>query len=172
MQRLLKARTGRKLIALVVGVACLWILGACSQWPPYAEELSENYFDNREEIMALSMLVMQSPYTQLFHSNKSGGVRVAEDQRGAKSIEFVEGASENSINELFTMLGLSAAIKLGNELQLEVPGVRFRGITFYVYYLHGRSADGAPTCSQSRRSNPRGMCRMPLDEDWSIVYKW
>lgn len=162
----------RRLAAALIIGACSTAISGCSEWPPHADELSLNYFENREEFMSVSGSFLKLEHSQVFRSNKPGGLRASIELEGRRSIEFISGEVESLVNEQFDRLGLVAAIKLDDSIQLEVPGILSGGRQYYVFYLYGRRADGAPICDRTLTSRVRGMCRTPLDGDWSLVYKW
>ncbi len=168
MTNLLYQKLGRLAAALVLVCA----IAGCSEWPPNAEKLSNKYFEHRAEFMELSRLTQSTKYKQIFRSRMSGGVRISVPKNGGRTIEFIAGPIENSINKLFGELNLVAAIRIQDRFQLETENISSEGKMYYVYYLYGRSADGSPECSGRRKSYESGMCRLPLDSDWSVIYKW
>ena len=162
----------RKTIVALSAAVFLFMASACSDWPPYSEDLRVNYFENRQHFMRLSALVVDSGYSQVFFSNEESGLNVSLHNGKNKVVRFVEGAREKSINELLFKLGILNVQVYNGHIRLEMPERVVRGRIYTIYYLHSVSDKGSQICDTIKAVSEAGACKLPLDSNWRVIYRW
>ena len=162
----------------ILSFAFIGILGGCSKWPPYEQELTSQFLENREEIELLVHELQNAKYTNV-NTSVGGGI-FAHYYEGEK---WAEGPvpqevpkDQNKWRRLFTSTGLdnvSETYEGDFVLFLDIFYLDRPETKAFISYVNSptirtRYKKCAPEFSRSKC----GICIVHLEDDWWIRYGW
>ncbi len=166
-----------KLIGIVF-LTFIVILGGCSKWPPFEQELTSQFLENREEIELLVHELQKAKYTDV--NTSVGGEIFAfyyEDEKWAEGpVPQKVPKDQSKWRRLFTSAGLdnvSETYEGDFVLFLDIFYLDRPETEAFISYVNNPNIRTRyKKCEPEFSRSKCGTCVVHLEDDWWIRYGW
>ena len=155
-------------------------VSGCDQWPPYQNELRENFTNNREAFDTLKTKIQGTEYIHVSMTGIYGIPRfddstyVVANTQGEEYIEQEIIEDDPEWNDLFLAANVFAVAQ-----HEDVVSLRFVGpleddkrTTFAEYVYDAAGRESRKTCLPEYEDLRCGLCAVDLADNWYIDYWW
>ena len=167
-------------IRTTLSILLLTLLSGCEQWPPYEDELRENFTNNREAFDTLRTKIQGTEYIHLSMTGIYGIPRfndskhVVADMQGEDHIEQEIIENDPEWDDLFLAANVFAVAQHENVVTLRFIGaLENKKRTTHAEYVCGvEQGESRKPCLPEHEKLRCGLCSVDLEDGWFIEYWW
>lgn len=166
-------------------LTCIFLISACTKWPPHHEELADRFNENRAAFEQLEKMILDTDYLRV-----SGGCIVDKDRKKSSSRvrltrkvdepekkgylydqEYIE---DDAWSDLFCQTLIYSVANYDGIVSFGFGSSFDRDDKFvHAEYTHSRAElESRKPCLQEHQNIPCGLCFVALDDEWFINYWW
>lgn len=146
------------------------LLFGCEAWPPYSDELKENFAVNRHEFEELRRVMSESDFFEATYSVRLGQLQTRYDDR--EGIFYIDGENASDVKKLLESTKVDSARRLSDRFEFDLVSKQIWDRTYLISYVYRAKSLELKPCGHNDQKTDKGFCEIRLDEFWALEYSW
>ena len=146
------------------------MLSACGKWPPYKDEIVDNFHDKRAAMEALEAAYDVTDYWDISFGVGESAKTTVEIEGGRTNQKLDDGTNWHGLLVSANVYRIQKT-DYGNEFELLIPGKKDK--RFISRYIHEPGRESKfKECQDDYSDVPCGICSISFDSGWWFQTRW